>query len=168
MLGPILPVDVPALFEWSDDPEQVRLNEPYRPPNWHRLEAFWLNAEADPRRIVLAIRSRHDPKIIGYIQIGDIEPIHRSAVIGVRIGRGVDRGQGRGTEAMRLAIDYCWNDLNLTRLTLAVFADNERAKAIYHRLGFQTEGVFQRALFIGGRWIDVVAMALMRPSRDTA
>ncbi len=43
-LGPILPVDVPSLFQWADDSEDTRLNESYRPLNWHRQEAFWMNA----------------------------------------------------------------------------------------------------------------------------
>lgn len=167
-LGPILPVDIPTLFAWSDDPEQARMNEPYRPPNWQRQEAFWLNAEADPRRIFLAIRLRREPDIVGYVQIRDIEPVHRSAVIGVRIGSTANRGRGLGSEALRLAIDYCWNDLNLTRLSLTVFAHNDRAEALYERLGFQREGVFRHALFIGGQWIDLVAMALLHPSRQAA
>jgi hypothetical protein len=54
-LGPILPVDVPSLFQWADDSEEARVNESYRPLNWHRQEAFWMNAEGDPTRHFFAI-----------------------------------------------------------------------------------------------------------------
>lgn len=165
-LGPILPVDIPSLFQWADDSEEARLNEVYRPLNWHQQEAFWMNAAGDPTRQFFAIRSREAPEIVGYVQISRIEPIHRSAVLGIRIGAQEWRGQGMGTEALRLAIDYCWDHLNLSRLTLTVFAHNARAVALYARLGFREEGRFRSALFIAGEWIDVVAMALHHSDRQ--
>ena len=165
-LGPILPVDVPSLFKWSDDVADARLNEPYRPLNWHRQEAFWLNADADPARVFFAIRARSGPDIIGYVQIRDIHPIHRSATIGIRIGEPAERGRGRGREALGLAIRYCWDQLNLSRLTLGVFASNERAIALYRAAGFREEGLMARALFIDGAWVDLVMMALSHPSRS--
>jgi ribosomal-protein-alanine N-acetyltransferase len=166
-LGPILPVDVPRLFQWADDAEDARLNEPYRPLNWHQQEGFWLNAERDPTRAFFAIRSREAGEIIGYVQISRIEPIHRSATIGIRIDR-AERGKGKGREALRLAIDYCWNHLNLTRLTLSVFAGNETAIGLYATLGFREEGRLSAALFIAGNWIDVILMALHHPDRPAA
>ena len=167
-LGPILPVDMPSLFKWSDDIEDARLNEPYRPLNWHRQETFWMNAEADPSRVFFAIRSRSAPDIVGYVQIRDIHPIHRSATIGLRIGEPSNRGQGRGGEALLLAIRYCWDHLNLTRLALTVFARNDRAIALYRAAGFRQEGLMERALFIDGDWIDLVSMALTHPHRIQA
>jgi len=164
-LGPILPVDIPRLFQWTDDVEDARLNEPYRPANWHRQEMFWLNAEGDASRIFFAIRSRPDADIIGFVQIQDIQPIHRAATIGIRIGDAVERGRGRGREALQIAIRYCWDHLNLTRLSLSVFAGNEPAIGLYTALGFVEEGRLARAQFIDGRWTDVVTMALLHPDR---
>lgn len=165
VLGPILPVDLSSLFKWSDDVEDARLNEPYRPLNWQRQEAFWLNAEADPSRVFFAVRLRTAPEIIGYVQIRDIHPVHRSAVVGIRIGESAERGRGRGREALNLAVRYCWDHLNLTRLSLTVFARNDRAISLYRSAGFCEEGVMESALFIDGAWVDLVMMALLHPDR---
>jgi ribosomal-protein-alanine N-acetyltransferase len=162
VLGPILPVDVPTLFQWSDDPEDARLNEPYRPLNWHRQEMFWLNAEGDPTRVFFAIRSRGAAEIVGYVQIMQIDPVHRSATLGIRIGARDERGRGKGREALALAVRYCWDHLNLRRLALSVFAGNERAADLYRSLGFREEGRLREARFIDGAWIDVVVMGLLR------
>lgn len=164
-LGPILPVDIPRLFQWTDDIADARLNEPYRPANWHRQEAFWLNAQGDPSRVFFAIRSRPEAEIIGFVQIQEIQPIHRAATIGIRIGDVSERGRGRGREALQMAIRYCWDHLNLTRLSLSVFAGNGPAIGLYAALGFAEEGRQIRALFIDGQWIDVVTMALLHPDR---
>jgi RimJ/RimL family protein N-acetyltransferase len=165
-LGPILPVDIPRLFQWGDDLDDARLNESYRPANWHRQVAFWLNAEGDPSRVFFAIRSRPDADIIGFVQIQNIQPIHRAATIGIRIGDVAERGRGKGREALEIAIRYSWDHLNLTRLSLSVFAGNEPAIGLYKILGFEEEGRSVRALFIDGRWIDVVTMALLHPDRQ--
>lgn len=164
-IGPILPVDIPALFGWADDAEAARLDETYRPPNWQAQEAFWTNAAGDPSRVFFAIRTRPAPDIVGYLQIRQIEAIHRSASIGLRIGDAANRRQGYGREALELGIAYCWRQLNLTRLALTVYAHNAPALALYEAIGFEREGLLRRALFIDGGWIDVVPMALLHPDR---
>jgi len=167
-IGPILPIDIARLFEWCDDAADLRCTEPYRPANWYRHENYWLNADNDQSRCFFAIRDRGEPAIIGFVQISRIDPIHRSALIGVHIGDTSQRGQGKGGEALALAMDYCWTHLNLTRLTLNVFVGNVRAIDLYRRLGFREEGRFHDALYIQGRWIDVIAMALNHPARTAA
>ena len=164
-LGPILPTDLAQLFVWSDDPALARLNEPYIPKNLQREAEFWLNAGGDSSRVFLAIRLRTAPEAIGHVQITNIHPIHRSATLGVLIGDAGNRGKGLGSEALRLAIAYCWNHLNLSRLALAVQTRNTGAIALYERLGFATEGTLRHAQFIAGEWIDLTLMALMQPGR---
>lgn len=164
-LGPILPVDLPALYMWEDDPAIARFNRPYFPADFQRQSDFWLNSAGDRGRVFFAIRGRGGPEILGYVQINAIEPIHRSASLGILIGRSEDRGKGYGRQAMGMAIDYCWNHLNLTRLTLRVQADNGRAIALYRQLGFETEGVLHKAEFIDGQWVDMMLMALMKAER---
>lgn len=164
-IGPILPVDIPSLYRWSDDVEAAVLNEPYRPLNWRTQEDFWLNTANDPSRIFFAIRLLGAPEIIGYLQIRHIEPIHRSASIGIRLGEAANRRKGYGREALALGIDYAWRQLNLSRMALSVFAHNEPAIALYAAMGFEREGLLRRALFIDGAWVDVALMALSKADR---
>ena len=138
-LGPVLPADFPSLFRWADDLDAARLNEAYRPAVVRIQEEYWLNTGNDTSKVLFAIRKLNTPPIIGYVQIKNIDPIHRSAVLGIRIGDEVNRGQGYGTEALRLAIAYCWNHLNLSRIGLTVFGTNPRAVGLYSSLGFETK-----------------------------
>jgi RimJ/RimL family protein N-acetyltransferase len=88
-------------------------------------------------------------------------------LIGIRIGEESDRGRGFGRDALRIAVDYCWNHLNLSRLGLTVFANNERAIKLYESLGFDREGLLRDAVFIDGSWLDVVVMGRLHPSRSS-
>ena len=107
---------------------------------------------------------RQDPAIIGYVQINGINSVHRSAEIGIRIGEEKHRGQGYGKEALRLAVEFCWNHLNLNRVQLVVFKHNVRAISAYKAVGFRKEGVLRKAAFIGGGWVDLCVMAALRPA----
>jgi RimJ/RimL family protein N-acetyltransferase len=167
-IGPILPIDIAALYRWADDAETAKLDEPYRPPNWRAQEDFWTNAAADPTRVFFAIRALVAPEIVGYLQIRQIEPIHRSASIGLRIGDAVNRRKGWGREALAMGVAYCWRQLNLSRVTLTVYAHNAPAIALYTAMGFEQEGRLRRALFIDGAWVDVILMALSQPDRMCA
>jgi RimJ/RimL family protein N-acetyltransferase len=164
-LGPILPLDLPQLMLWGDDPELCRRSETYRPKSFQREADFWLNSANDQNIVFFAIRQDLSLPIIGYVQIHSISATHRSAMLGIMLGNAADRGKGYGGDAMVLAIDYCWRHLNLSRLSLHVHTTNPGAIRLYERLGFETEGLLKKALFLAGEWVDVQMMALCRPDR---
>ena len=164
-LGPILPTDFPHLFMWADDLDAARLNEHYRPAIWRNQEEFWLNLGNDPTRVYFAIRPKTHDTIIGYVQLWSIDPVHRSAILGLRIGDPANRGRGFGSDALQLAIAYCWRHLNISRISLMVFANNAGAVALYTKHGFSIEGRLRQAVFIDGQWLDVLLMGLLHPAR---
>src|ERR1700688_4292725 len=90
-LGPIIPTDFPSLFRWSDDLDAARLNETYRPPGWKTQEELWFNLNKDPSLIFSPSRKMGMQPIAGYVQIVNIDPVHRSAMLGIRIGEEADR-----------------------------------------------------------------------------
>lgn len=94
-----------------------------------------------------------------------IRLVHRSAVLGILIGKPEHRGKGLGGEAMKLAIDYCRKHLNLTRIMLSAHNSNLSAVGLNEKLGFETEGFLRRAQFIDGEWIDLRLMAIMQEAR---
>jgi RimJ/RimL family protein N-acetyltransferase len=100
--------------------------------------------------------------LLGYLQLTEIHPVFRSAVIGLTIGDPANRGKGYGQEALRLCIDFSWKDLNLQRLSLMIAGKNEPAARAYSKVGFQQEGVFKRAIFANGVYVDATIMGLLR------
>ncbi len=158
----IIPEDHAHLFRWANDVDAARLNGPYRPADWSSHKDWCDNIGRDASKVVFAIRKTGLPGIIGYVQIVNIHSVNRSADIGMRIGDAGNRGQGYGSEALRLTVDYCWSHLNLQRLGLAVFDGNKPAVAVYETAGFEREGLLKRAVYADGQWIDVILMAKLR------
>ncbi len=164
-IGPFVPDDFGPTFCWANDVAAARLDFAYRPIDMMAHRQWWDAIGKDPARVAFAIRKTGEPAIIGYVQITGINPVHRSAEIGIRIGEEANRGQGYGTQALRLAVAYCWDHLNLNRVQLVVFKHNARAIAAYRAAGFRKEGVLRKAAFIGGAWVDLVVMAALRPAQ---
>lgn len=162
-IGPFVPDDYPAMYCWANDIVAARQDGAFRPVNLTDVVRQCETCGKDPTRVMFAIRKTTDIKIIGYLHIQNISPVHRSADIGIRIGDEKHRGQGFGKEALKLAMDYCWRHLNLERVGLIVFRQNTRAISAYSAAGFKREGVLKKLFFIDGEWVDVCLMAAFRP-----
>ena len=72
------------------------------------------------------------------------------------------QGKGVGTALMAAAIDLADNWLNLTRLGLEVYTDNEPAIRLYTKFGFEIEGTLRRSAFRNGQFVDSYAMSRLR------
>jgi putative acetyltransferase len=65
---------------------------------------------------------------------------------------------------MRASVDLADNWLNLRRLELEVYTDNEAAIRLYERFGFEREGTLRQYAYRNGRYVDSYLMARLRPS----
>ena len=161
-IGPVLPDDMGTLYLWFNDVDAAKLDFPYVPVDGIAFKA-WVEKQArSDGEYLFAIRTLHELPLIGYGLIRNVHPIHRSAEIGIRIGREADRGKGYGTSALRLMTDYVFDTLNLNRLSLSVRTDNPRAITAYERSGFITEGVLRQANYLNGAFVDMTIMSVLK------
>lgn len=103
-------------------------------------------------------------KIVG---MASLAPSGRSArrKHAVWIGLIVDekwQSKGIGTALLKAVIDLADKWLDLSRLELTVFVDNEAAIKLYKKLGFVVEGTFRKFAFRDGEYVDAYSMARVR------
>jgi putative acetyltransferase len=72
------------------------------------------------------------------------------------------QSKGVGTALMKAAIDLADNWLDLSRLELTVYTDNEPAMRLYKKLGFVVEGTHRKYAFRDGVYVDAYCMARVR------
>ena len=92
--------------------------------------------------------------LVGHLRIRYPDEADKSTVrFGFVIVDPALRGHGVGKEMLRLAIDYARNALGATRITLGVFANNDRAKYCYAAVGFCPTGETEIYRMPIGDWV---------------
>ncbi|AWB45754.1 GNAT family N-acetyltransferase [Paenibacillus sp. CAA11] len=114
----------------------------------------------DASEVLLWIVDKRTDEPVGDIQLMDVDHSNRSA--GIRIAITTEhQGQGYGSEAMDILLDYAFGVLNLHRIELNVFDYNERARHVYKKLGFVEEGIQREALYYNHQYYDSVIMSIL-------
>lgn len=116
----------------------------------------------NPNIIAFAIRTLAEDRLIGDVGMGGMSWNHGDAFIGIGIGDREFWGKGYGSDAMKLALDYAFDELNLRRVSLSVFEYNPRAIRCYEKLGFQHEGRVRQSINREGRRWDLVYMGILK------
>lgn len=159
---PIELSDEPMLRRWINDPANWSTLGRFLPMNELREREWIEKLYKDERDFVVAVVVKEGDRLIGATGFHAIHPVNRSAVFGITIGDREFQSKGYGTEAARLTVKYGFEELNLNRIELGVFADHERAVKCYQRAGFVIEGRARQAWFRNGRYHDDLKMAILR------
>ena len=107
-----------------------------------------------------------DGRLIGYAQARGGRVRRRAATAHVVIGVLAEAsGRGVGSGLLR-ELDLWAPAHGIHRLELTVMAHNERAAALYDRVGYTVEGRARECLFVDGRIPDEVYMAKLFPTQD--
>ncbi|HEY5573956.1 MAG TPA: GNAT family N-acetyltransferase, partial [Anaerolineales bacterium] len=72
------------------------------------------------------------------------------------------QGKGVGSALMQAAIDLAENWLQLTRIELEVYTDNQAGVRLYEKFGFKIEGTLKQFAFRDGEFVDAYFMARLR------
>jgi putative acetyltransferase len=127
------------------------------PPKDECFTFYRTNVERDLCQYVAV-----DEDVLGWCDILPVLGQARAHVGSLAIGIVPQaRGRGIGARLMTATIEKAWSK-GLERIQLAVRADNQRAKALYERLGFVVEGLLRRDFRVDGQYFDGHIMALFR------
>lgn len=155
--------DLPDLVRWWRDPEWSVLQQMIvRPrPDVPVTEMFrsWSNSERGGD-VGFSVVDRESGVLVGHVSLfGGALPV-RAATLAVMIGS-EHVGQGFGTDAVRVLTDYGFREMGLNRIEIRVHAFNDRAQAVYRRIGYRQEGVRRDATWHDGRFHDEVLMSVL-------
>ena len=76
------------------------------------------------------------------------------------------QGQGIGRQLMTAMIDLADQWLQIRRLGLIVWTDNDNAIQLYRQLGFAVEGTMPEYAYRAGRYIDAHVMGRLSPNHS--
>ncbi|TVP83107.1 MAG: N-acetyltransferase [Alkalicoccus sp.] len=103
--------------------------------------------------------SDHHP--CGHAALRKIDNYHRSARIGKLFIAPAYRGLGITPIILQKLLHRSFYVLNLNRVGLGVFAENERALRIYKSFGFHIDGTLREYRRINDRYLDLIEMSVL-------
>jgi RimJ/RimL family protein N-acetyltransferase len=159
-LGPITEAMVAAWHRWDNDFAVAVLNGsvPHPQPSEVTRSDIDRFSHDDKTRYAFAIYERATMRLIGFVDLRDIDYWRRTAELGIMIGEQDCWGKGYGTETLYLVLDYGFSVLGLHNVMLSTAGYNERALRTYRRVGFREIGRRREVCAIGNRFYNAVFM----------
>lgn len=104
----------------------------------------------------LAVFHRTTGEIIGTVALMDVSrAVFQNAYLGYRVFNPHWK-QGYGKEMVQAALKLAFHDLKLHRVEAGIDPKNKRSIFLARSLGLRKEGLKKRALFLNGKWQDIV------------
>ena len=157
-LGPLRRELIPVYQRWTNDFAVTRTLRSSGPTTIEQVTASFDQLGTDERSHNFTIYTRDDWRPIGNTALVDIDWRARTAEFILFIGEADCRGQGHGTEATRLMLDYAFTALGLHSVWLRVYAFNRAGQRAYEKAGFRVAGRRRECQLMGGKLWDVVSM----------
>lgn len=107
------------------------------------------------------IHAADDGRLLGICSLEHASLRHRHAEIGLFVGPVEERGKGFGSDAIRTLLQHGFERLGFHSIRITVFPENERALALYRRLGFVETGRDREAWLISGKLRDLVRLDML-------
>jgi len=153
--------DTEQIVAWRNS-DSVRTNFIYQALFTKESHENWIKTMIDTGKVVqMMICESGTGRAVGSVYVRDIDPVHHKAEYGIFIGEEDARGKGYGTAAAKLMIRYSFEELELHRLFLRVYAENEQAIRSYEKAGFVKEAYLHDDVFVNGRFRDIVLMGIL-------
>ena len=158
-IRPVRPEDAPDLYAAARHPEVARNLMLHPALELAETRQFIDETPAGRHYLVAEIGGR----AVGAVTLQQVQRprMHHLGDLGLMVARDY-WNVGVGHCLMQAALDLADNWLNLKRVELGVYANNEAAIHLYEKFGFQNEGLRPRWAFGDGGWLDSLLMGRLR------
>lgn len=124
-----------SYVDWMNDKEVNKYLESGGDYTIEKLEEFLLQQEKK-QILFWAIKVKQTNLHIGNIKIDPINVSKNSGEYGILMGEKEEWGKGYAKEASKTIIAFCFQELNLSAITLGVIESNTSAVKLYEKIGF--------------------------------
>lgn len=165
LLRPLQPADRDFIFRHFSDPQVTRylLDEPPLADlaGADELIQVYLDPAAQARcnRWVILLKDGGQP--VGTCGFHAWSHVNHRAEIGYDLAPDC-WGRGIMSAAVRLAIDYAFQNMQLNRIAAVVYVENEPSARLLGRLGFRLEGCLRAYHCLNGVYYDHNLFSLLR------
>lgn len=164
-LTPLQMENIYKHFRWNNDPELNRMDSeiPHEEETFGQFKKRFerLCFDPSPRHRHFEIYSHEEDVLIGIAYVARISEYNHHALVGITIGDRDYWGRGYGRESLDLLLSYCFDELDLHRVSAATFEYNTAWRDLVEGMGFTKEGTAREYLYRDGRYWDKEKYALL-------
>jgi RimJ/RimL family protein N-acetyltransferase len=121
----------------------------------------WDDYEGSSSGVAFGVQTK-DGQPIGFMGINWLLPHHRLAMLGASIGEPEYWGNGYGTDALLLLVDYAFDELDIRKIWLGTMSLNARVMRQMEKVGFTLEVRQRNGVYADGNWYDELIYGLLR------
>jgi RimJ/RimL family protein N-acetyltransferase len=164
LLTSIIEEDVLEFQEWYNDVFFMRHYDIVSaiPKTIEEVKELVSDVHKSNTAYIFAVKDLQKKELIGVVGFENISWNNGTALIYIGIGGKKNRGCGYGEEALKLAIEFGFQELNFHRIQLTVLEYNEPAIKLYEKVGFKREGVYREFIHRDGRRYDMYLYGILR------
>lgn len=154
--------DIESVTRWINSPKNRQFILQYLPQTRPQEEKWLEEHGKSPSEITLGIVAKPEMHLIGLMGLHRVDWKNGNATTGAIIGESAYWGKGYGTDAKMALLEYAFLELGLQKICSSVLAFNNRSMAYSMHCGYTVEGTLKRHIHRGGRYHDLVLLAVFR------
>lgn len=160
--GPLRNDLIDTYSRWVNNLQVTRTLSLPSVPHSREMQQRWLDgALVSSDDVIFTVYILDTMRPIGNVGLHDIDHDSGSADFGILIGESDVWGQGYGTEATKLIVNYGFDVLGLHNLQLECYGNNPAGVKVYERAGFKLVGRRRGAKKIGRQREDIIIMDIL-------
>ena len=154
--------DLQSRVKWVNDEETRETLMFEWPLSLSKTEKWFHNQLMDDSKVNFSIIHKETGKLIGMTGLLDISLKHRRAQFYLTIGEKDFHGQRLPDESIPMVLEYAFEELGLNKVYLYTINKNDRARYVYQRNGFSSEGVLREHYFCVGKLQDLHVYSVLK------
>ena len=156
--------DAKTLFESMNNPKIAENLEYQRYYSMEEEEEFirqsWQQAENN-MGYFFAIIEKASSEMVGSVTLSQINLVNNSAELGIWIAEEF-QGVGFGEEAVRIVLNFGFNELMLNSIKATVIDFNEKSRSLFAKVGMRETGKERESVMRNGAYHDVIWFDMLK------
>jgi len=159
ILRKIKNTDADVLMELNNDLEIAKcvVGNPQKVTIQEQIQ--WMNnIEHETNTVRFMVDYNTEP--VGTVIISDIKKEPKTANVNIKLLKKCRR-LGVGTNAIELALEYCFEILDLYCVTAHILTDNQPSQRLFEKIGFVKEGILRSRTKKDGQYRDLISYSIL-------
>lgn len=155
--------DLNTINKWRNNRDLIKnLGAPFRFIGLEVDKRWYENCMNNRSTTVRCAIVDESDQILGLVSLTSIDQLNQSAEFHIMIGDADNQGKGIGSFVVKEMLKHAFLNLNLQRVELTVLENNERAKHLYEKCGFQFEGIKRKSKYKNGEFVNMWMYSILK------